>query len=177
MLGRAGDPPVLSRSSVPAQLLWYLPVGGGAFVVDLVVLVALIRAGAPVLAAATVGFVIGTLTNYALSRLMAFTAGRHRPAGEITRLFAVSLVALGLTLALVALFHNLLGLPPVVARTAAAALVLAWSFLARRLLVFRPELPARSYRLTVAALDAALGGRRRPSAPPEGPLDAESAGR
>lgn len=145
----------LSRSNAPAQFVWYILVGGLSFVADLAVFVGLLRLGAPVMGALAVGFVIGTLINYFLSLALAFTGGRHRPAGEILRLFAVALAGLGLTALLVWAFMTAGGLSALVSKVIATPMVLAWNYLGRRFFVFWPQMPLATWRLSARSFDAA----------------------
>lgn len=123
------------------QLAGYVLVGGTAAVVDLVVFLGLLNAGAPVTAAAPVAFVIAAFVNYFLCISVLF---RHRArwtaAGELIVFFmvvaAVGAMDLAVTMALLAA-----GYPPAVAKLVATALGFAINFAGRRFLVF-PE-PSR----------------------------------
>jgi putative flippase GtrA len=149
----------LGRADVRAQFGWYLVVGGVSFLADLAVFVTFIWLGAPVMAALATGFVFGTLVNYGLSRVLAFTGGRHRPAGEVARLFTVAVVGLLLTAALVFLLMAL-GLPAIAARIVATPIALVWNYVGRRLFVFHPQMPIATWRLSARALDRVRTGRR-----------------
>ena len=105
-----------------------------------------------VLTALVVGFFVGTFANYLLSLAFAFTSGRHGRTGEIVRLFAVALFGLGLTAALVLAFMSFLGFSAVAAKILATLIVLIWNYLGRRLIVFQPEMPDWSWRLSASVL-------------------------
>ena len=92
---------ILGQDNIRAQFVWYLVVGAASLSADLLVFMALLAVGSPVLLALLVGFVMGTLANDVLSRILAFTGGRFRRWDEILRLFAVSLIGLALTALLV----------------------------------------------------------------------------
>jgi putative flippase GtrA len=147
----------ISRRNVPAQLVWYLLVGGLAFLADLAVFLTLLPLG--VVPAVVVCFAVGTLANYALSRLLAFTGGRYDVPQEIARLSAVALVGVALTLASV-LALTRLGLGPVAAKLVAIVLVFGWNYVGRPVFVFRPELPKGAWSISNQALSL-LPGRRR----------------
>lgn len=142
---------VLSRGDVRVGFIWYVVVGGLSFLTDLAVFVAFLWAGVPVLGALVVGFLIGTLANYVLSRALAFTGGRYRRAGEILRLFIVALIGLLLTAALVALLMAI-GISAVAAKILATPIALVWNYAGRRLFVFHPHLPHGTWRLSDRAL-------------------------
>jgi putative flippase GtrA len=150
--GEPGDrPPAIGRSDMRAQFVWYLLVGGLSFLADLTAFAALIALGVPVMLALVIGFAVGTLTNYLLCRVLAFTGGRFRRMGEIARLVGVALAGLAFTAALVAAFMAL-GLPAVVARIVATPIALAWNYLGRRAFVFRAEMPQGTWRLSERAV-------------------------
>ena len=141
----------LGRADIRAQFVWYIVVGGLSFLADLAVFVGLLWLGAPVMAALVVGFLVGTLVNYGLSRLLAFTGGRYLRAGEVLRLFTVAGVGLLLTAVLVILLMAL-GLPAVAAKIIATPIALIWNYFGRRLFVFHPQMPLVTWRLSARAL-------------------------
>lgn len=148
--------PRLSRADVGAQFVWYIVVGGLSFLTDFVLFVGLLGAGTPVLGALVIGFLVGTLVNYGLSRALAFSGGRYHRAGEILRLFIVALIGLSLTTALVALLMAI-GMSAVIAKIVATPIALIWNYAGRRLFVFRPQMPHGIWRLS----DRALAHARR----------------
>jgi dolichol-phosphate mannosyltransferase len=143
---------ILARDDTRAQLVWYLVVALCSLSADLLVFTALLATGCPVLLALVVGFVIGTLANYVLSRTLAFTGGRFRRWDEILRLFAVSLVGLGLTALLVTVFMRL-GLSAIAAKLVATLIVFFWNYLGRRLFVFHSDIPLGSWQLSTQAIE------------------------
>ena len=148
------------QANVAAQFLCYLVVGGAAFLVDLSIFITLMKFGFGVLVASTVGFVVGTLVNHVLSVHLAFLGGRFSRAHEVARLFAVALIGLALTTALIWVFL-VLELTPVVAKCLAVVIVLAWNYLGRRLFVFHRRMPSLTQRWTDAALAFAMRDRKR----------------
>ncbi len=137
----------LARADMRAQFAWYIVVGGLSFLTDLTVFVGLLWLGMPVLGALVIGFLIGTLTNYVLSRVLAFTGGRFHLSGEILRLFTVALVGLALTALLVGLLMGA-GMSAVAAKIVATPIALIWNYAARRLFVFHPQMPIAIWRMT-----------------------------
>ena len=139
----------ISRRNVPAQLAWYLVVGGLSFLADIAVFLSILDLG--VATAVVVGFAVGTLVNYALSRWLAFSGGRYDVPQEIIRLFVVALVGVALTVASVLALTSL-GLSPLAAKLVATVLVFGWNYVGRRLFVFRPEMPEGTWSLSNQAL-------------------------
>jgi putative flippase GtrA len=133
-----------SRRDAALQFVLYLFVGGMSFLADMVVFLALLPLGYMV--ALIPGFAVGTLTNYGLSRLIAFRSGRHAAATELAMLVAVAVAGAVMTVILVVGMVEL-GMDVVHAKVVATPIVLAWNFLARKYLVFRSELPERIERL------------------------------
>src|SRR5262245_16730919 len=152
-----GRDATIGRRNVPAQLVWYLLVGGLSFLADLAVFLAILDLG--VVPAVVIGFAVGTLVNYALSRLLAFTGGRFDVPGEIARLFVVALVGVALTVVSVLVLTRL-GLGPVAAKIVATVLVFAWNYLGRRIFVFRPEMPEATWSISNRAAGMLRGGER-----------------
>ncbi|MFN0115817.1 MAG: GtrA family protein [Paracoccaceae bacterium] len=135
---------LLSRHGLAVQFVLYLFVGGVSFLADLAVFLTLLPLGYAV--ALVPGFVVGTLTNYVLSRLIAFQGGRHTVASEIAMLVTVAATGAALTLILVMGMVEL-GMGVVAAKIVATPMVLLWNFLGRRYLVFRPDIPEGICRL------------------------------
>jgi putative flippase GtrA len=150
----------LDRRDMRVQLLWYLLVGGLSFLADLGIFAALVIMGVPAMLALVVAFALGTLVNYQLSRLLAFTGGRFRPTGEIMRIVVISLGGLGLTALLLAAMMAF-GMSAVVARVIATPFAFGWNYFGRRLFVFHAEMPDGVWRLSARAAEAArLWGTR-----------------
>jgi putative flippase GtrA len=140
---------LISKRNVPTQLVWYLLVGGIALTADFVVFLTLLPAGLPV--AVIVGFFVGTLVNYILSKVLAFKGGRFGFSHEIIRLFAVAGVGVALTLGLVlALTETGVGAPA--AKAIATVIVFAWNYVGRRALVFGPDMPQGTWSFSVRSL-------------------------
>jgi len=128
-------------------------VGGLSFLTDLMTFVVLLHVSLTVGAAFTISFIVGTLVNYGLSRVLAFTGGRYRRPREILRLFTVALAGLAFTATLVWTFM-VLGLAPLVAKVIATPIALIWNYLGRRLFVFHPEMPSGIWQMSTRALSA-----------------------
>lgn len=149
----------LDRDDVPTQFLWYLAVGGTAFLADLIAFSALLRLGLPLLPVTALGFAVGTAVNYLLSRCWAFSGGRYARREELLRFVTVALVGLLLTLVLVwALVAA--GMAALPARLIAVGLVLAWNYAGRRWFVFHRQMPESTWRLSSQALERWSGPGR-----------------
>ena len=126
-------------STLGAQVLRYLLVGGLAFLVDYATLLSLVDlAGWHYGVATAVGFAAGLLTNYLLSIKWVFnsrTLGSRRAEFIVFALIG----ALGLLLTELMMWTgvDLLSIDYRVAKLFAVATVLFWNFTARKLLLFR----------------------------------------
>jgi putative flippase GtrA len=133
------------------QFSCYSVVGGTAFLADLAVSIALLATGAPILIAFSLGYVIGFLVNYMLSKLLAFRAGRFSRGAELAHFILINLVAIALTILLIRMFITIPSVSPVLAKVIVTPIVLIWNFLGRRFFVFHKDMPAMT-----AALGAAI---------------------
>ena len=87
----------MSASGGLARFLRFAAVGAVGTLAHYALLVALVEgAGAPPLAGATAGFVLGALVNYALARRLVFASTRSH-AQALPRFFAVALAGLAWT--------------------------------------------------------------------------------
>lgn len=144
----------MKRSHIGAQFGWYLVVGGVAFWVDIGAFVVLYQLWLPVLAASMTSFILATLVNYYLCYRLAFTRGRYSRLAEIARLFVVAVIGLGLNSLCVWALVSHLPMPPVVAKVLAVPVVLGWNFLGKRQIVFWPQLPPTTYKLTKSLVNS-----------------------
>ena len=118
------------------QLALYLVVGGICFCVDVGGFVALRYWRFPVLPASAASFVTANLVNYLLCRAFVFRSGRLSRPEELSRLFGVAVVGLGLNSAAVWLLAGVLGANPTLATVLGVFPVFAWNYLGRRTMVF-----------------------------------------
>jgi len=121
------------------QFCRYIIVGGIATIVDWAVLYILEHAGLFYLAAAVFGFFFGLITNYALSVTMVFAASRKgmNKAKEFLTHALIGLIGLGLTLLIMYIGTDLLGMYFMVSKVIATLIVLVWNFLGRKLILYR----------------------------------------
>jgi dolichol-phosphate mannosyltransferase len=127
----------LSRPENWIQLLKFSVVGLTGYAVNLAVYVALLKAAdVHYLPAAVCSFVVAVTNNYAWNRLWTFRAKRGHVYYQGMRFLAVSLVALGLNLALLRILVEL-GAGKIVGQAIAIMLVTPFSFSANKLWSFR----------------------------------------
>jgi len=112
-------------------------VGGAAFVTDAGVMWLLLLAGLHYLAGGTLGFILGVTVNYVLSSLFVFRENsRYNKRREIVVYLIVSLIGLGITLALLWLFVDVLGQHEMVSKCVAAMIAFIWNFSSRKVLLY-----------------------------------------
>ena len=91
------------------------------------------------LAVGAVGFIIATTINYFLSIRFVFKSGvRFRFGKEITLVFLISLVGLGVNQAVLYLGIGILGFDMLLTKICATGMVFFWNFGARSNFVFKP---------------------------------------
>lgn len=131
--------PRLSRANTEdwAQLLRFCAVGASGYVVNLAVFALLLDGlGTHYLVAAVGSFCIAWLNNFALNRHWTFRRGHRSVSAQGARYLAVSVVALGINLAVL---HGLVvaGTPEVLAQAVAILVVTPVAFLLNRRWAFR----------------------------------------
>jgi putative flippase GtrA len=132
----SGIPVAPRRQMAILQIALYLVVGGFCFCVDVGGFVALRYRQLPVLPASAASFVTATLVNYLLCRALVFRSGRFSRPEEVSRLFVIAVIGLGLNSAAVWLLAEVLGVDPTLAKILAVVPVSAWNYLGRRSIVF-----------------------------------------
>lgn len=119
------------------QLFRYCFVAVGAFAVDYgsYFLTSYII-GIPYLIAAVIGFITGTLTNYALSKILVFRGEPKSRTGEIAMVFLIG--GLGLVLLEVGIwfFTERVGVHYLVSKLIMTVIVFGWNFLARKFFMY-----------------------------------------
>ena len=120
------------------QLVRFGIVGGIGFVVNLAVYTLCVHAiGIDYHLAAVLAWLIAVMNNFALNRHWTFDAGAGRAHFQALRFLIVSLVALGVSLLLLTLFVDVLGLPKVPAQALAVAASMPLNFVGNKLWSFR----------------------------------------
>lgn len=121
------------------QLFRYMFVGGAAFVVDFGLLYVLTEfAGFYYILSATLSFVAGLIVNYIFSTAWIF---RHSKLSnrwtEFLVFSIIGVVGLGFNDLFLYLFTNLLGIYYMASKIIVAAIVMAWNFVARKMILFK----------------------------------------
>ena len=92
-----------------------------------------------VLTATALAFALSTLYHYILCNRFVFDSGsRYKKGAEFSLVFLVSAIGLGWNLLLMWLFTSpsLLGLPPMVSKIMASAIVTVWNYVSRKKWIF-----------------------------------------
>ena len=113
----------------------YLLTGGSAAVVDIGVFAAELRAGLPLIPAATLSFLVATVVNYLLASRFVF----HR-AATVRRYFvflAAASLGLVINVALTTVLVAHTPLPPIPAKIISIGVTFVFNFAVNALLVFR----------------------------------------
>lgn len=86
-----------------------------------------------------IAFVLGTITNFVLSRLFVFQANSKsmKVSGEFIVVFIISAVGLLVKEGLLWCFHSQLGIHYMLVWIVSTAIVLIWNYVARRLFVYK----------------------------------------
>ncbi|MBR1882066.1 MAG: GtrA family protein [Muribaculaceae bacterium] len=129
---------LVSSQGIIGQFLRYAVVGGVAFVADYGTLLLLAEClHWHYLASATVAFVVGLVVNYALSVWWVFSQARFENKKLEFAIFAV-IGVVGLLINNEAMwgFTDGLGIDYRLSKLLAAAIVLVWNFMARRIILF-----------------------------------------
>ncbi|MCC8034493.1 MAG: GtrA family protein [Rikenellaceae bacterium] len=131
--------PVAERSpAVAVQTVRYLIAGGLAFVVDFLVLKVLTDfTGLHYLISAALGFCTGLTITCLLSIYWVFDRRKMDDRRmEFIIFAAIGVVGLGLTSVFIWVFAGLMGINLLIAKILTAALVTAWNFAAKKIVLF-----------------------------------------
>lgn len=121
------------------QFFRYIFVGGIAFLVDGGSLFLIEYIGIHYLAAAVVAFILGLIANYILSKLLVFK-GNTSNKSNWTEFFVygiIGIIGLGITEGIMYVFTEKLKLYFMLSKIIAAAVVLVWNFVARKMILYR----------------------------------------
>ncbi|HUZ46135.1 MAG TPA: GtrA family protein [Terriglobia bacterium] len=124
---------------VRGEFARYVVVGGIAFICDAGTLYSVTQfLKVNYLISAPIGFLVGTLVNYTLSRTWVFERRTLKSrSAELTIFTLIGLVGLGLNELILWLFQSKLGIYYMFAKGVSGGVVLVWNFGARKLVLFR----------------------------------------
>ena len=97
--------------------------------------------GLGIFVSTTIAFILATFVNWIIGRTTLFKkeARRKKIGADAAAIYLVSGVGLGLNLALMALFVNVIGIYPLLSKILATGIVFAWNFLSRRYFIYKQE--------------------------------------
>lgn len=123
------------------QFFRYIFVGGIAFLVDGGSLFLIELMGIHYLIAAVFSFVLGLTANFIMSKLMVFNgSGANTNSGiEFIVYGVIGVIGLGITEVIMYFFTDKLGLYFMVSKIIAAAVVLVWNFMARKIILYHKK--------------------------------------
>lgn len=119
------------------ELLKFAAVGGSGYVVNLAVFAVLVEAlGVHHILGAIGAFIVAVTNNFLWNRHWTFDAAGGHAGSQAWRFLTVSIVGLGLNLAILALLVDVAGLQELASQAIAVAIVLPVNFLGNRLWTF-----------------------------------------
>ncbi len=119
------------------QWFRYCFVAAGAFAMDYVsYFVASYVIGIPYLIAALIGFVVGTLTNYAIAKFLVFRGEPKSRAAEIAGVFVIGGIGLVFLEVGIWFFTEKVGVHYLISKLIMTVICFAWNFLARKFFMY-----------------------------------------
>ena len=118
------------------DLIKYVIVGGGAFLIDYAVLYMIVTLGGHYITATLMGFAAGVTTNYLLCLKWVWKGSQATTFKDIFIFTAIGVAGLGVTVLLMWLSVDILSIDARIAKIYTAALVLIWNFTLRKIFVF-----------------------------------------
>ncbi len=119
------------------QWFRYCFVAVGAFIVDYgTYFLTSYIIGIPYLIAALLGFITGTLTNYAIAKFMVFRGEPKSRAGEIAMVFVIGGIGLVFLEFGIWFFTECIGVHYLISKLIMTVICFAWNFLARKFFMY-----------------------------------------
>lgn len=144
---RAGDipkvrpvtgPDAFLRGRFMRSALKYLLAGGACALLDWALFAVFLYVfDIHYILAGTLSFVLATAVNYALSVRFVFGSSRRGARRALLLVYAVSAVGIAITLVVLSIGIDTLGLHPMLAKMLASAAAVLWNFLTRYFYIFR----------------------------------------
>jgi putative flippase GtrA len=134
-----GIPAARGAGGLGSEFFRYFLVGGFAFACDTFTLFSLTHyLKVNYLVSGAVGFLVGTVVNYVLSRSWVFRRRTYNnTSAELTIFTLIGVVGLGLNELILWLFQSKLGIYYLFAKGVSGVTVLMWNFGARKVALFR----------------------------------------
>ena len=134
-----GIPAARVAGGLGSEFFRYFLVGGFAFVCDTFTLFSLTHyLNVNYLVSGAVGFVVGTVVNYVLSRIWVFQKRTlQNTTAEMTIFTLIGIVGLGLNELILWFFQSKVGVYYLYAKGVSGVTVFMWNFGARKLTLFR----------------------------------------
>ena len=124
------------------QFFRYIFVGGASFVADYALLHIITEAfGVPYLISGIISFIAGLCVNFALSKLLVFSAksDKKQATKEFIVFAIIAVCGLGITEGLMWIFTEKLGWYYMLSKAVAAVIVLFWNFFMKKILLYRKK--------------------------------------
>ena len=121
------------------QLFRYVFVGGFAFVADWGAMVLGVKLGMNEYVAVAIAFVVGLIVNFILSKKLVFQEASEKTnaTGEFVAYGVIGILGLLFTEGLMYVQLEWIGIHYMIAKIIAAAIVLLWNFIARKVLLYK----------------------------------------
>lgn len=127
------------KNSPIKDFLLYLIVGGIATVTEWAIFWLLDKMSVKYYIATVIAYVISTFVNWAAGRLIVFKAAKGGVIKEILSIYLASIVGLLLNLGIMWLLIDCMSFNNMLAKIIATALVFAFNFLVRKLLIYKKK--------------------------------------
>ena len=121
------------------ELFLYLIVGGFATVSEWAIFFLLDRGAVHYVFATIIAYLLSTLINWLAGRLLVFKKSNLPFFKEIASVYLASIVGLLLNLLIMWVAVDLLSVNEMIAKIAATAIVFAYNFLVRKLLIYKQK--------------------------------------
>ena len=128
---------ITPTSNALIQFFRYIFVGGVAFLADGGSLFLIEAIGVNYLIAAIFAFIIGLVCNFLLSKLMVFQKSDKDGKVEFAVYGVIGVIGLGITEIIMYVLTEIAGIYLMLSKVVAAAIVLIWNFVARKLVLYR----------------------------------------
>lgn len=127
---------IMKKSNIKEFLL-YLVVGGVATIVEWILFFVLNKCSIHYEIATTAAYILSTLVNWFVGRLLVFKENRKSIFKEILEIYIASIVGLLMNLVIMWLAVDVLTFNEMFSKVSATAIVFFYNFLVRKLLIYK----------------------------------------